>query len=112
MSSLLWRLGALNVAGSIIIQAAGGHKPWDEKVKGTFRTAAQLHMVSGIGLMLCSFKSLNIIAYISSILLVLGTVSFCGTGYYRCFTDSTKYNYLMPIGGSSMILGWLLMALL
>jgi uncharacterized membrane protein YgdD (TMEM256/DUF423 family) len=110
MNSLLWKLGAFNIAGCIAAKAAGGHKPWDEKRKGTFSSVTQLHLVNGIGLMLASFQKTSGLLGLTSLLLLLGTGLFCGAGYYRCFTDKTNYNFLMPVGGSSMIVGWLLMA--
>jgi uncharacterized membrane protein YgdD (TMEM256/DUF423 family) len=112
MNSFLWKFGALNVGASIAIQAAGGHKPWDEKRKSTFKTASQLHMFTGVGLMMLSFRATNNISLISTGLLLAGTGIFCGVCYYRCFKDDTRFNSYMPIGGSAMILGWLLMALL
>ena len=46
---------------------------------------------------------------LGGISLMLGSLIFSGLIYYRCFTDDKSYNYLMPYGGGSTILGWLML---
>lgn len=43
--------------------------------------------------------------------LVLGMVLFCGTCYYRALTGRTELQWLTPVGGTFLIVGWLAMIL-
>jgi uncharacterized membrane protein YgdD (TMEM256/DUF423 family) len=105
-----WKIGALNVALTIIVKAIGGHKPWDEERKNIFIKASQLHITNAIGIMLLSLKENSMYSLITCFLLLLGILLFSGTGYYRCFKDDKKYNHFMPIGGMMMIVGWIMLA--
>jgi uncharacterized membrane protein YgdD (TMEM256/DUF423 family) len=110
MINILFRLGCLNAGASVAIAAAGGHKPWEIDRKMTFKTATDLHMTSSIGMLISSFRSSQL-ALISGLLFLIGSCLFSGSAYYRCFKDNKKYNYLMPPGGSMIIMGWLFLAL-
>ena len=110
MSKLLFKLGALNAASSVIIQAVGGHKPWEIDRKLVFQKAFDLHMTSAIGMMLCSFKSGKFVL-VPGLLFLGGSILFSGFAYYRCFYNDRSLNYLMPAGGSMIISGWILLAL-
>ena len=107
MSALLWKLGAISAGSSVAIAAAGGHKPWEVDRKLTFNTAFTLHLSSAIGMMLASARGATIPGYI----LLVGSGLFSFTSYYRCMNNDKKYNYLMPYGGSLIILSWAAMAL-
>ena len=110
MNHWLFRLGAINAAASVLIQAVGGHKPWEIDRKLIFNKAFDLHISSSIGMMLCAFKANGPYSSIPGVLLLVGSGLFSGFAYYRCFYNDRKYNQMMPIGGSSIILGWLLLA--
>ena len=110
MNNWLFRLGALNAASSVAIQAVGGHKPWDIDRKLIFNKAFDLQLSSSIGMMICAFKAKNWITTIPGILFFLGSILFSGFAYYRCFNNDRKYNFLMPAGGSCIIFGWILLA--
>ena len=110
MNNWLFRLGALNAASSVAIQAIGGHKPWDIDRKLIFNKAFDLHLSSSLGMMLCSLKAKTLKTTIPGILLLVGSALFSGFAYYRCFSNDRKYNFLMPPGGSCIILGWILLA--
>jgi uncharacterized membrane protein YgdD (TMEM256/DUF423 family) len=107
MNSLLWKLGSVSAGSAVIIAAAGGHKPWEIERKMTFNTAFILHLSSSIGIMLCSTKQATIPAF----LFFVGLGLFSFTAYYRCNSDNKQYNYLMPYGGSMIILAWLALAI-
>jgi uncharacterized membrane protein YgdD (TMEM256/DUF423 family) len=113
LNSLIFRLGALNAGTSIIIQAIGGHnKDWDIDRKLTFSKAFELQITSAIGMMICAHRNKTFISLSPSFLFLAGCFLFSGVAYYRCFKDNKQYNYLMPPGGTCIILGWLLLALL
>jgi uncharacterized membrane protein YgdD (TMEM256/DUF423 family) len=112
MNNLFFRLGALSAGSSVIIQAIGGHKPWDIDRKLIFNKAFELHITSAIGMMLSAFRYKSYYSLIPGSLLLAGTILFSGPAYYRCFKDDRKYNYLMPLGGSCIIFGWILLAVL
>ena len=107
MNAFLWKLGCLNAGSSVIIAAVGGHKPWEVERKLIFNSSFNLHLSSSIGILLSSFKN----ASIPGILFCMGLSLFSYTSYYRCFTDNKKYNYLMPPGGTLIILAWISLAL-
>lgn len=113
MKSLLWTLGALSASSALVVQVIGSHKPWDSEKKITFNNGFNIQLSSAIGLILLAhpkFKGRLKIASATS--LFLGSSLFSSLLYYRCFYDDRRYSYLMPYSGSSVILGWLLMACL
>jgi uncharacterized membrane protein YgdD (TMEM256/DUF423 family) len=109
---LFWKFGALNICSAIIIQGAGSHNySWEQDRKNILNMSAQLHTTNSIGIMLCSLKPTNL-ATLSALLFTTGIFMFSGIAYYRAFKNDKSYNYLMPTGGTTMILGWLVLALL
>ena len=110
MSNWLFRVGSLSAASSIIIQAVGGHKPWDIDRKMIFNKAFDLHLSSAIGMILCSLRSKSSFVMIPGTLFLAGTFLFSATAYYRCFSNDRKFNFMMPPGGSCIILAWILFA--
>jgi len=58
--SLLWKIGCVNAALSIICAAAGGHKDWDVEVKLIYNSGFILHIASSIGICLSSIKNQTI----------------------------------------------------
>lgn len=106
LSPLIWKIGCVNAAVAVIMASAGGHKPWDENRKQVYSKGITHHYLASVGLILSSLKASNFCA----LLFFLGTLLFSFTIYYRCFKDDTKFNKLMPIGGTCFILGWLSLA--
>jgi len=107
MIKVAWRLGCLNAAISVAMAAAGGHKPWEIDKKLVYEKGFNLHLTSSIGMCLASLKKRPFPA----LFFLNGTIFFSGVIYYRCFYDDKSYNKLMPIGGTSIILGWILLAI-
>lgn len=114
MNSLFWRIGALSAGSSIALQAYAGHRPWTLEKKNIFSKAWEIQMSSAFGLMLLSnYKTKYIkVKNVAGFSLFLGSLFFSGILYYRCLNDDKRFNYLMPYGGGSVILGWVLTALL
>jgi uncharacterized membrane protein YgdD (TMEM256/DUF423 family) len=110
MSKWLFRLGALNAGLSVAVQAVGGHKPWEIDRKLIFQKAFDMHISSSVGMMLCSLKPGKFVI-MPGILFLAGSALFSGLAYYRCFSNDRSINYLMPVGGSSIILAWIFLAL-
>lgn len=114
MNTLFWRLGAFSAGSSIALQAYAGHKPWTLEKKNVFSKGWEIQISSALGLMLLSrLKSKkNKVKNLAGFALFLGSLIFSGILYYRCFNDDPSYNRLMPYGGGSVILGWILTALI
>lgn len=47
----------------------------------------------------------------SGTLFIVGTFLFSGACYYHAFTGEHKFRKVAPIGGSLLILGWIVMVL-
>jgi uncharacterized membrane protein YgdD (TMEM256/DUF423 family) len=110
-NSLMWRLGALSAGTSIAIQAYGGHKPWTLEKKMLFSKAWEIQFSSAAGMMILSnAHGKSKIRLLGGWGLFFGSLIFSGILYYRCFSDDKSLNYLMPYGGGSVMLGWLLLA--
>jgi uncharacterized membrane protein YgdD (TMEM256/DUF423 family) len=46
----------------------------------------------------------------AAVLMLLGASLFAGEIAFHTFTDNASFQFLAPIGGSGMILSWLVMA--
>ena len=113
MNSLFWRFGALSAGSSIAIQAYGGHKPWTVEKKLIFQKGFDIQMSSALGVMILShYKLKSKLRLVVGFSFIFGSLIFSSIVYYRCFTDDKKFNFLMPYGGGSVILGWVLLACL
>ncbi|CAD5124487.1 DgyrCDS12768 [Dimorphilus gyrociliatus] len=49
--------------------------------------------------------------YLSGFLMTTGMTIFCGSCYYHALTGKTKYNWLTPYGGVTLLIAWFSMAL-
>lgn len=111
MSSLIpcnisWKLGCISLCSAVILGAIGGHKVPQDKIS-MFKTANQYHFYSGFAILFCSIKQARLITP----LFLFGSLMFSGVSYYRSLTDCKKFNFLMPYGGTLLILGFLGLAI-
>jgi uncharacterized membrane protein YgdD (TMEM256/DUF423 family) len=107
--------GALVLAAGVALGAIGAHAarsaPHPEAAR-LVQTAVLYQLVHGIALVLAGvlarFGSTRWLIAAGAAFL-LGTVSFCGSLYLLAFTGVSG-GILAPVGGSSFIAGWILLA--
>ena len=110
-------VGAMSAAISVVLGAAGSH--WLESVidsdyTDTYSTAVRFHMLHSLGLIIGAVvierMTLNFFLSSSLWLLLFGLAIFCGSLYFLSITKFGILGALAPIGGVSLILGWLSLA--
>lgn len=104
------RLAAIMGASAVALGAYGAHRTYpkdkEAELKVIFETANRYHFFHSLALMgvpLCRNPK------IAGTLFISGTILFAGTLYYHAFTGDNKLSRLAPIGGITLILGWLSM---
>lgn len=109
-NKLIFKLGALNAGVATILGAAGGHqKTWTEEQHVLFKTASLYHYLTAFGMMI---NGIAVPSAIPGALFLSGSVLFCGPVYDHAFSNEKRYIKVTPLGGGSMILGWMLLAFL
>uniref|UniRef100_A0A1A9X008 DUF423 domain-containing protein n=1 Tax=Glossina brevipalpis TaxID=37001 RepID=A0A1A9X008_9MUSC len=115
---MLWKLGGRNYnfirlaglsgASAVILGAIGSHElvlPEKGELRTVFETANRFHFFHSIALL---GVPLTKRPAVTGSLMIIGTVLFCGTLYYRAFTgNKPPYPRLAPIGGACLIAAWL-----
>ena len=110
ISQSIFRLGCFLAAGSIVIASAGGHKQeWTPYRKGLFSDTVKYAMFNSVGIIISSFATRSIVP---PILFIGATALFCGPAFYKCFTDKSDLQKLMPVGGMLMIASWVTLAVM
>jgi len=117
----LWQLSGRNLffvraaglSGSlaVLLGAIGNHKlSVQEKPesKRIFDTANQFHFFHSLALLGVPLSRRPMLA---GAMMILGNALFSGILYYRAFTGEKRFSQLAPVGGSCLILAWLLMVL-
>jgi len=106
--NILFKVGCLKVAASIVVASAGGHKQdWSPYKKQLYSDAVKYSVFNSIGIIV---SSLTTTSMIPAVLFLSATAMFCVPAWYKCFTDSNKLHKFMPYGGASMIAGWVVLA--
>lgn len=117
-SQNIFAFSALLLAIGIAAAAFGAHG-----LKGSveaarleaYQTAGLYHLLNAIGLLIlciaqrCEMLSLSWLKRITSIL-ILGIFCFSGSLYLLVLLDIPRLGIVTPIGGTLLILGWLLVA--
>lgn len=82
-----------------------------------FKTAAQYQLTSAIGIVLAGFAAFarnpanrSIWPTAAAIALVIGIILFSGGLYAWVLTERKAFVAIVPIGGTSIIIGWTLLA--
>lgn len=112
-------LGALNLALSVALGAAGMHglKPHLDQndPAGWFRTALNYHQLHALGLLVVGLAIERTPAsrwlLAAGTLLLAGILLFSGNLYLRSIAGLHAFHAATPFGGASFILGWLLFAI-
>lgn len=109
-------LGSLLMALGVIAGAFGAHglrgrvTPRDLEV---FETAVRYHLLHGLGLLLVGVlrrQLAEVDIELPARLLFGGTVVFSGSLYLLVLTGPRWLGAITPLGGTALILGWLLLA--
>ena len=113
-------VGAVLAAAAVVMGAFGAHAMEDHLAQfengarrmDVWKTASHYHIVHAIGLILVGLtpsakpKLIKIAAW----LLLIGISVFSGLLYVYCYTDIRILGAFVPIGGVSMIAGWITFA--
>lgn len=114
----LWLIaGALNMLAALIVAAMVGHRLEGEFVpviRVIFDTAREMHFVHALALIAVGIVSAQfgrkLVIDLAGWAFLLGIVLFCGGIYAGFGPNATPARALIPVGGVSLILGWLLFA--
>ena len=108
--------GSIFAALSVLFGAFGAHgleTRLSYEYLAIFDTAVRYQMYHSLGLVLMGVSGFylpNYIIYLPSYFLIFGTVIFSGTLLTLVLTDLKWLGAITPIGGLSLIIGWLLFA--
>ena len=115
LSNQLGRFAALNLLGMVMLGAVGGHNHnWQQRRKERFQTAQLYHLVSGCGMFMGRFATVQWVRLLIGCSFVGGLLCFVGPLYYMVFKDDDTFAFrkAMPFGGVSMMIGFAALALL
>ncbi|MGA8942135.1 MAG: DUF423 domain-containing protein [Thermoactinomyces sp.] len=113
-------LGSINMAIAISMGAFGAHGLADqvtEKMLATWNTGAEYHLIHALGLiavgLLLSKRSdaADTLLKTGGWLLFAGIVLFSGSLYILVLTGIRNLGIITPFGGTSFVIGWLIIAL-
>lgn len=106
--NILFKVGCLKAAASIIVASAGGHKhEWSPYKKQLYSDAVKYSLFNSVGIIVSSLTTTSLIP---AALFLSGTAMFCAPAWYKCFTDNNQFQKFMPFGGVCMIAGWVALA--
>jgi uncharacterized membrane protein YgdD (TMEM256/DUF423 family) len=114
----LWlTAGAANMLLALIIAAAVGHRLEGEFVpviRAIFDTAREMHFVHALALIAVGIVSAQfgrkLMIDLAGWAFLVGIVCFCGGIYLGFGQNATQVRTLIPVGGMSLMAGWLLFA--
>jgi uncharacterized membrane protein YgdD (TMEM256/DUF423 family) len=112
-------LGCLNAALAVAMGALGAHAFKEllshQQSQDWFNLALQFHQWHALGLIavgvLARLLSVQKMLHCAGVLMLVGIVLFCGLLYLRSLGIRGAWHGLIPIGGSALILAWLVLAL-
>lgn len=106
----LWQLVAgLSGAAGIIASALGAHVVPDAALAKLVETASYLQLIHAAVLLWLASSPRRGLSW-ARWLFAIGTVLFCGTLYLKAFALWPGAVALAPWGGTSFILGWVVLA--
>ncbi len=114
----LWLVaGALNMLIALIVAAAVGHRLEGEFVpviRNIFDTAREMHFVHALGLIAVGIVSAQfgrrLLLDLAGGAFLAGVIFFCGGIYLAFGPSATAVKPLIPLGGATLMLGWMLFA--
>ena len=108
--------GSIFAALSVLFGAFGAHglkAQLSLEYLAIFETAVRYQMYHALGLVLMGISGFHLpdyLIYLPSYFLIFGVVIFSGTLLTLVLTDLKWLGAITPIGGLSLIIGWLLFA--
>mgnify|MGYP001343428334 CR=1 FL=1 len=111
-------IGAVSAAAAIGLGAFGAHAlraTLTPRMLEIYHTAVFYHLVHSLGLFavafVCSLKPQSGLARASGWAMAAGMLIFSGSLYLLTLTGLTALGAATPVGGTAMIVAWLLLAL-
>jgi uncharacterized membrane protein YgdD (TMEM256/DUF423 family) len=105
---LVW--AGLAGAAGVGLSAAAAHKV-DSPALATAATILILHAAAAVGIFAVAMQSVRPKLWLAAaVLMLLAASLFAGEIAFHTFTGNASFQFLAPIGGSGMILSWLLVA--
>lgn len=109
--------GALNMLLALVVGAATGHRLEGEflpVVRSIYDTAREMHFVHALGLVAIGIVTDRFgrqrLFDVAGIAFFAGILCFCG-GIYLGYGPTPSVRPIIPIGGVSFMVGWLLFAI-
>ncbi|MCU0325037.1 MAG: DUF423 domain-containing protein [Spirosomaceae bacterium] len=116
MNKFLIQSGAILGALGVALGAFGAHALKDMLTASsrldTFETAVKYQFYHALALILVGVLSQSFTAKTmnySGLSMLVGTIIFSGSLYLICFTGIKAFGAIAPIGGTLMIVGWVLL---
>lgn len=116
MNKFLIQSGAILGALGVALGAFGAHALKDMLTASnrldTFETAVKYQFYHALALILVGILSQNFTIKTmnySGLSMLIGTIIFSGSLYVICFTCIKAFGAIAPIGGTLMIVGWVLL---
>lgn len=107
-------LGALNAALAVAMTAASAHAPTLLAASSYLPSAVSMHQFHALGLLAVALllrgTAGNRWWQAAGALFLVGLLLFSFNLYARALWDFTSFRTLVPAGGSSFMLGWVLVA--
>lgn len=116
-AQLFVALGGLLAAVGVALGALGAHafkSHLAQEQLETFHTAVHYHMIHAVGLIVVGLLSLHRRCAMwdaAGWIMLAGIVLFSGCLYLWVATGSRAMMYLVPVGGTAFIVGWVALAL-
>mmetsp|Transcript_2530 Transcript_2530/g.7491 ORF Transcript_2530/g.7491 Transcript_2530/m.7491 type:complete len:119 (-) Transcript_2530:514-870(-) len=109
-------LAGLAGASGVAAGAYGAHGSIDEDSRATYETANKYHLLSAPALLgvaaLVRNSPRSALQAVPAALLSTGTALFCGPLYHAALTGDRKMARVAPLGGVTMMAGWVACCLL
>eukprot|EP00297_Palpitomonas_bilix_P016358 CAMPEP_0113912664 /NCGR_PEP_ID=MMETSP0780_2-20120614/29063_1 /TAXON_ID=652834 /ORGANISM="Palpitomonas bilix" /LENGTH=118 /DNA_ID=CAMNT_0000909669 /DNA_START=8 /DNA_END=364 /DNA_ORIENTATION=+ /assembly_acc=CAM_ASM_000599 len=108
-----WRLAAASGAIAVGLGAFGAHGlrgKVDDKMMKTWETASHYHLLHSLALALVPISPAGA-SRIAGCAFSAGMLLFSGSLYALVLTENKKLGMITPVGGLSLIGGWLALAL-
>jgi len=108
MNNMNWKIGCISGALAIILGAFGAHsleKKLDAYSLDIWKTGSFYHLVHSILIIICALAQANL----SAKFFLIGIVLFSGGLYIIAVTGFKKLGMVVPIGGISFIVGWIML---
>ncbi|MFT3730359.1 MAG: DUF423 domain-containing protein [Hyphomicrobium sp.] len=105
---LVW--AGLAGAAGVALSAATAHKV-DSPALATAANILTLHAAAAVGIFAVALRSMRPKLWgLAAVLMLFAASLFSGEIAFHTFTGNASLRFLAPVGGSGMILSWLLVA--